>query len=258
MKKKHIIIPIACGLLVLVIGVLAVFLTTDVSYKLHYEKFSEKYLTYTFYDDYRGEQGPTEPTDWFYLANNCGKSMNRAYRLNPSFKNLKACRAIYPCRYYTLGKYLGQEAPSDYLEYCLKYSKAMYETPYDSTKIKDTLTLVDQKLYWDFTKTVEYATALYLNSDIPKSKAVAEEAIKLAGNEALIFTEIKDYFYYVYATTEDEALKAWVLEKEEDVEYLVKYSGKFDYYFEHHEHFFTNPDIDTYFCGEWEEYRDLY
>lgn len=255
--KKHIIIPIVCGLLVLVIGILAVTLTTPLSYELNSEKFNKLYNPY-------GPSGEVIPTplsevDWFYMAKNCGKMMNTAYKINPSLSNLKACYRIYSYKHYIYGSFYGYEMPEDFVKNCVFYTKAVYETPYE--KLQGNLIYVpignNMENQMKLTFGMEYALALYFDGQIKESQALVEELMPLVDTENIPFSYIlKDYFYYVNATTSEKSVESWTLEREAEIDRLIKDSGKMTEYYEKHDSFFTNPNLATYVNGAWEEYQD--
>ena len=257
MKKKHIVISILCGLLALVIGVLAVTLTTPLSYELNSDKFDKLYNPY-------GPNGEVVPTplsdvDWFFMAKNCGKTMNLAYRINPSISNLKACYSIYRYKNYIYGNFYGYDMPDDFVTNCVKYTKAVYETPYE--KLQGNITYVpignNMENQMKLTFGMEYALALYFDGQVKQSQALVDELMTLVDTENIAFSyTLKDYFYYVNATTADKAVESWVLEKETAVEQLIKDSGKLKAFYEMHDRFFSNPDLTTYVNGDWEEYRE--
>ncbi len=252
MKKKHIIIPIACGLLAIVLGLLIVFYTTPVSYEIHSEKFNEIYGATEV-----GQEFHPENADWFYMAKKCGKTMNIAYKINPSGNNLLACGDVYSVFNYKNGIYYSQTAPDDYLDYCVKYSKALYESPNSGAESFAVPVGFDAEKNHKINYGIRYALALYLKGDIEASKGIAQESIDLIDADCWVTClTFKDYFYYVYATSQDEALKAWILEKEAYLEQLARDTHKYDGYFEKHESLYTNPDLDTVIRGGWPEYSE--
>lgn len=257
MKKKQIIIPIACALLVLVLGFLAITLTTPLSYELHSDRFNKLYKPY-------GPSGEVMPTplsevDWFYMAKNCGNTMNLAYRINPSISNLRACYKTYWYKNYIYGSFYGYDMPDDFVTNCVKYTKAVYETPY--VKVQGYITYVpignNMENQMKLTFGVEYAFALYFDGHIKESQELIEELMKLVDYENIVFAyTLKDYFYYVNATTTDKEVELWVLEKEASIEQLIKDSGKFGAFYEKHESFFSNPDLAAFVSGAYPEYEE--
>ena len=255
MKKKHIVITLLCGLLALVIGVLVIFSVTPASYKIHYDRFTKMISPYVSSAD-DSSSVPYSEIDWCYLAKNCGKSMNRVYKINPSTDNLLKCTKVYTSQYYILSKQYNKEIPDDYTSYCAKYWEILYNTPY--SEVNEPINIVsgpvDSLTAWKLGNGLEYARSLYIDGQVDKSKAVLEELIELIDKEGIFAGEFKDYLYYVNATTDDESLKAWVLEKESVLEeYYRQRDGSF---YETHDSYFSNPDLETYYSRDWEEYRE--
>ncbi|MBE6828338.1 MAG: hypothetical protein E7514_07005 [Ruminococcaceae bacterium] len=239
-NKKRFAIPLICIAAALCLIILITVFATPLSYYICEMRFADKYTDVD-----------TSQVDVFYTAKKCGKIMNLVYKINPSDRNLEVLQSIYSPKMCIYGMYYGQEVPKDYKEKCVYYSKIMYDTPYNEKTMTTVVPVVpDVQKQWKIANGIEYATALYILGDTAESRNTAEEVISLIDDDTFVMAlTIKDYFYYVYATTTDETLKAWVLDKENILTEKGRENEKFGAYFRNHDKPYTNPDLDTYIKG---------
>lgn len=248
-KKRRIAVPlIAIAVSLCLIIVVTVFTTPVV------------YMAYSAYYRYGDE---VEAPDTFFFTKKAGKISEIVYRIHPSYDNLAIVYGCYDIGNYIIGAYNGEEIPEGYLEKSLKYAQLMSELTYEDicTSKFVAVPLVDQ--YYDKDKSlkliysVDYINALYISGKIDEAKRVAEESVAILTSGAIqhiYYNNIKEAFYYIYATAGDEGLKQWVLEQEAKIDEFCKNEPKMTTYYETHDSVFTNPDLAVYISGRWPEH----
>ncbi|MBE6836212.1 MAG: hypothetical protein E7515_08210 [Ruminococcaceae bacterium] len=264
--KRNVLKVIAISLLIafLLTSVVLVF-TTPIVAKYYSYKFDKAYNMPTE----EGEEGiDAKDYDWFYVARKCGPLMNLVYKINPSLNNLDACHGVYSISELKYGLYYNKPVPKDYVKYCLKYSEKIYNSEYRDSYSNGlySITVVpvvpDQQTQWKIGWGIDYAQALFIDGQIEESKKIIEDCISLVGDKedyAVMYWTMKEYFYYVYASTDDQALKDWIVEKENAITKTCKGMKKFNNFFIRHSEIYSNTEsLDEFFDGQWAEYKDDY
>lgn len=246
-KKRRVAIPLIIIAVCLCLIVVVTVFTTPVVYII-YEN------TYTY------EDGETEVPYNFEANRKIGWITETVYKTRPTLYNLQIVDGMYNMRHYLRAVYYGNETPEGYVEKSLKYSKLLYETEYDAnTKSYYAIPVgVDTKDYWKIQTSYDYMLALYVHGDIDEMKRVCDETITLMqqntdGKHYFFANNFKDLFYLILAESKDEALKAWVLEKEIQINDYMRQSGKMEKFFTKYDSLYTNPDYDAYMTDNWPE-----
>lgn len=259
MKVKHVLIAVGCGLLVLVLGLITATLTTPLSYQINAGWFEREYAGPT---DENSAAKPIDQFDWFGFTEKCGKTMNLAYKINPSQANLDALVDIYSVQRYMRGHYqYAQTAPDGYVQYMVKYNALMYETqPHQVNRVSYVpLIAGNEQASWLTKWAVDYAMALYIDGQTDKSKEIIETNMRLLTDEEALFavSYYKEYLYFVFSDTEDASLKRWVLDVEAYFDLVASRSEKSKGY-QKYGTLFTNPDFKDYISYNWPEFQDGY
>ena len=254
LHKKNKLAVVAISLLVAIILTSVVLLfTTPISAQFYSWKFDSKYAVPGTEDNVVWSD-----IDWFYVTRKCGSLMNIVYKINPSVKNLDACSSVYSISHYKYGKYYNNEVPKDYLKNSIKYYEKLYNSEYrDKWNNEYAIPVVsDRQVQWKLGWGVDYAMALYADGQVEKSKEIINECLGLITEEySVMYWTMKDYFYYAYTTTDDAALKDWIVEKENEINETCKSFEKYKDYFKKHDSIYYNaPSFNDYMEG-WEEYE---
>jgi tetratricopeptide (TPR) repeat protein len=254
-KKNKLAIIAVCLLIAIVLTFVVLLFTTPLSAQIVSYRYDSKYSLPSDDENYVD----AKDVDYFYAAKKCGPLMNLVYRINPSVINLDACRGVYDISSYQYGIYYKNTVPENYLKYSIKYYEILY-TSQSREEWSHTIAIPvipDYDVQWKIGWGIKLACALYADGQIESSKAIIDECLDMINEDyAVMYWTMKSYFYYAYASTDDAALKNWIVEKENGINEACRGMEKYEKYFSEHDSIYYNPEtLDDYFGG-WDEYKE--
>lgn len=215
MKKKNLILPSV----VLAVSVVAILLmlvfTTNFLFYYNYNRLSQK-----------GYEGIV----------NCRKVTEFAYKINPSYSNLQACKNTYSYNLYFDPKDLSpllldaDTMPNDFYAKCVEYSRKMYDyhfTHKDAYKGPEEAFLNWYGNYFTYDQAIanqfsDYVVSLYLSGEKAESRRLVDEFVDSYQENS----DMDDMAYKIYLSEYVNTLHS--LEKDIDYqEWIVETEKKY-------------------------------